>query len=359
MLRSSRCTALLLAALLPCLGASAQLPRPETPRWEPIADAVYLQEVSSRIETEFPLTSVAVFEHAVYVGHANGLSRAQGDELVAETAGPATAVRRMRVLDDALWVIAADGLWRYTEGAWAQMGTGVYEDVCLHLGDVVAATKKHLFRLNGSAWVALDGDGSRRPILGVASYSETLYARHSDDMAFLHDGRYEYYDVHDWGHLPRDAVTRDMLTLGSQLLVPTSDGLSILRGMSWNVLTGKEGLCYEDTTCVAEGFDRDYWVGTTRGAIRAVDGEFHYYGYDRWLPHEKVNAIACGDDVAYIATDGGLGIIRYEPYTLQKKAAWYKQWIEDWGMRRLGFISTPTDACCKRAKRSSTRGPRP
>jgi ligand-binding sensor domain-containing protein len=116
-----------------------------------------------------------------------------------------------------------------------------------------------------------------------------------------------------------------MLALGSQLLVPTNKGLSILRGMSWYNIVGSDGLCYEDATCVADGFDRDYWVGTTRGAIRVVNGEYHYFGCDRWIPNEKVNAIACGENVVYIATDGGLGIIRYEPYTLQKKAAWYKR----------------------------------
>ncbi|MCK4275950.1 MAG: hypothetical protein KAX78_05515, partial [Phycisphaerae bacterium] len=52
------------------------------------------------------------------------------------------------------------------------------------------------------------------------------------------------------------------------------------------------------------------------------------------------NAIACGDRVVYIATDGGLGIITYEPYTLEKKAEWYERWIDEWGMRRAGFIST-------------------
>ncbi|MCP4642078.1 MAG: hypothetical protein GY851_16665, partial [bacterium] len=30
--------------------------------------------------------------------------------------------------------------------------------------------------------------------------------------------------------------------------------------------------------------------------------------------------------------------IRYQPYTLQKKAAWYERYIEEWGMMRLGFI---------------------
>ena len=54
--------------------------------------------------------------------------------------------------------------------------------------------------------------------------------------------------------------------------------------------------------------------------------------------HDQVNAIACGDNVTYIATDGGLGIITYEPYTMRKKAAWYEAWLESSGQKRLGLI---------------------
>jgi len=179
---------------------------------------------------------------------------------------------------------------------------------------------------------------SSMPILGIDSYSETVYVRHAGSVGLLEESQIAYEDVQEWEHLPGDAATRDILALGPRLLVPTNKGLAELRGTTWRILTGADGLCYEDTTCVAEGFDRDYWVGTRRGAIRAIKGEYQYFGYERWIPHEKVNAIACGDRVAYIATDGGLGIIAYEPYTLQKKAAWYKREIEEWGMKRLGFI---------------------
>ena len=54
--------------------------------------------------------------------------------------------------------------------------------------------------------------------------------------------------------------------------------------------------------------------------LRAAGGELHYCGCGRWVPHGKVSAIACGDNVAYIATDRGLGIVPFEPCTLQKKA---------------------------------------
>jgi hypothetical protein len=317
----------------------AELPIPENPRWKSLADDVYLQEVSSRIETDTPLTSVAVLNNTAYVGDSRGVHRVEKDALVL-VEEPGADVLRMKTLGHELWVITRAGLWRFSADKWTQVASGAYVDVTLHLGEVVVASKNQLQKVEQNELKIIDDNTSRHPILGVASYSETLYVRHADDVSFLHEGRYEFNDVHDWGHLPYASKTRDMMTLGSRLLVPTNKGLSVLRGTSWNTLKGTDGLCYEDTTCVAPGFDSDYWVGTMRGAIRVTNGEYHYYGHDRWIPNEKVNAIACGDNVAYVATNGGLGIIAYEPYTLQKKAAWYKRWIEEWGMKRVGFIST-------------------
>ena len=315
----------------------AGLPIPESPQWKVMVDEVYLQEVSNRIETERPLLAVVVLDDTVYVGSPSGVSRVDGKKLI-DAGGPQSEIRRLRALDGVLWATGPDGIWRYADNTWKKVASGPWVDVCLHLGDVVAVSGKSVFRLEKEGFKPINEDESRLPILGIASYSETIYVRHADRLGFLHDGKFDYENVQDWGHLPRASVTRDMLALGSQLFVPTDKGLSVLRGMSWNTITGAEGLCYEDTTCIAEGFDRDYWVGTMRGAIRVTDGDFQYFGCDRWIPHEKVNAITCGDNITYLATDGGLGIISYEPYTLQKKAAWYKRWIEEWGMKRMGFI---------------------
>src|SRR5690606_26942404 len=79
----------------------------------------------------------------------------------------------------------------------------------------------------------------------------------------------------DWGELP-STNTRDMLAQGSRLYVTTDRGLAVLRGMALTALRGPDGLPYEDTTCLAEGFDGDLWIGTTRGAVRKTrDNEFH------------------------------------------------------------------------------------
>ncbi|NUM55429.1 MAG: hypothetical protein HUU46_17410 [Candidatus Hydrogenedentes bacterium] len=339
-------------AIVPVIIASAlsvlagvawgELPRPENPLWTPVRDDVYLQEVGRTIETPEPLLAVAVLDSVAYIGNAHGVHRLDGDTLTA-AGGPAESVRRLKSLNGALWAFPERGLWRFAKGEWTKLSDETFVDACTHLGDVVIASPTHLYKLEGDVLAPLHDNPPPTPIRGVASYAETLYIRHDDRLAFLHGGTFQYYFVNDWGHLPLGSIVRDAMTLGGRLLVATDKGLAQLRGMSFVTLTGKDGLCYEDTTCVAKGFEKDdFWIGAKRGAIRAVNGEFHYFGYQRWIPHDRVNAIACGDRVAYIATDGGMGIVSYEPYTLQKKAAWYERWIDEWGMRRLGFISSLT-----------------
>ena len=320
--------------------AGAELPLPVNPLWKPVQDSVYLQEVEGRIETTEPLVAAAVLDSKLYVATAHGVLRLDGDKLVP-AGGPDTAIARLKNLGGAIYAVSSKGVWRLKGQDWKKLSDDAYVDVCSHGGAIVLASSNALFRLDGDQLTKLNDAPPMAPIQGVASYAETLYVRHATELAFLKSRKFEYDEVKDWGTMPLGSTTRDMMTLGSRLMLPTDKGLAVLRGMSWVNITGKEGLCYEDTTCVAQGFENDdYWVGTKRGAIRAVNGEYQYFGYQRWIPNEKVNAIACDQRVAYIATDGGLGIIRYEPYTLQKKAAWYERWIEEWGMRRAGFVCT-------------------
>ena len=147
-------------------------------------------------------------------------------------------------------------------------------DVCDHASDVYAATAKKVFRIENDELQPVSKQATRIPIEGIASYSETIYVRHRDRIGFLQEGKFEYEDVQDWGQLPRNSVTRDMMAFGPRMFVSTNKGLAELRGMTWTIITGKQGLCYEDTTCVAQGFDRDYWIGTKRGAIRAAQCQY-------------------------------------------------------------------------------------
>jgi hypothetical protein len=81
-------------AVVSALGASAELPIPENPRWQPIVDEVYLQEVGSRIESAEPLLSVAVVDNTAYVSTRRGVSRVEDGKLTPLRGSPGDA-RRM------------------------------------------------------------------------------------------------------------------------------------------------------------------------------------------------------------------------------------------------------------------------
>ncbi len=316
--------------------ASAELAIPENPGWEPIVDEVYLQEVSTLITTDQPLTAVAVFRGKTFVGDGTGVLQVEGESLQRQS-GLNSYVARLKVLNDSLWAIASDGLWKFDGNAWTRATDRPVADVCQDNGQVIAASGSDLYAVGENGLVAITKDGSSE-LRGIASYSGTVYVHDGKRVGLLERDRLVYENIFDWGTLERGCTIRDMMAYGNRLYLATDEGLGVLRGMTWYTIQGEDGLCYEDTTCLARGFDRDLWIGTMRGAIRNLDDEYQYFGYERWIPHDHVTAIASGDNAVYLATDGGLGIITYEPYTLAKKAAHYERWLDEWGMRRLGFI---------------------
>lgn len=305
---------------------------------QPIADTVYLQEVGSKIQTDSPIVSVACARGKTYAATQSALYTVEGDALVGASS-PTAPIKRLESMNDDLFAIAGTGLYKLDGAAWKEISQGAFIDLCMHLDAIHAATTDEIFRLDGDSLAAVPGSKTRRPIQAIASYSGTLYALHPGQLA-IYDALSKDFDrddnVVDWGE-PLSRTTRDMLAAGSKLYVATDRGLGLLRGMALTEIRGKDGLPYEDTTCLRDGFGGDLWIGTTRGAIRMTGGEYHYFNADRWLPNEKVNDIAVSNNAAYIATDGGLGIVRYEPYTLLKKAAYYERWLDEWGQKRLGF----------------------
>ncbi len=322
--------------------ASCALPSKRV--WQPVPDEVFLQEKNQKVTVRFPLTSVAVFRGSVFAGSVDGVYKLHDRELVKDS-GVRDAVRRLITTKDAMWVLTSKELLRFHDSSWDRISTEPAADVCEHLGEIVVASGQRLWRVRDNKLEPLIAAQSPFPITRVISYSETLYL-HGPGQLTIVDGdqigarnvwNWSADKVWDWGDLP-SVNTRDVLSLGSRLYIATDRGLGILRGMSLTSLRGEEGLCYEDTTCLAKGFDGDLWIGTSRGVIRQTRGQFHYFAGQRWLPDNHVNAIASSERTVYIATDRGLGIINYEPYTLLKKASYYERHLEKWGQKRLGLV---------------------
>ncbi len=326
-------------------------------RWRPVADDVYLQEFGERTPTQQPVTEVEAHGKDVYavVGGTLMVRRSGALEPVA---GAPSGVARLRSLGGSLWVSTGDAAYRLADGAWTKIAPYAFVDFCMHLGAVHAATRDDVFRFDGAAFKNIRPESGYLssnstllmedftqviadpirigPIQRIASYGGTIYVLNPGRISLI-EGDTFVTDTIDWGSLP-SPVTRDMIAHGSRLCVATDRGVAVLRGMAMTALRGEDGLPYEDTTCLADGFDGDLWIGTTRGAIRQSGREFHYFGAQNWLPADKVNDIAVVDHAVHIATDGGLAVIRYEPYTLAKKAAFYERRLDEWGFKRMGFM---------------------
>ncbi|MCP4639589.1 MAG: hypothetical protein GY851_04115 [bacterium] len=342
----------LAAGLHLAAGAEANKPLPKR-YWKPIKDEVYLQEVGWKI-THCPLPVKAVVAHngTVYIGGDTGLYRLK-DTIApvdpgnaVEQVGPTgEAVRTLKVLDGVLWMITDKSLHCLRGDTWVRVAEGDFSDVCTHRGRVCVAGGRALYQVEGDTLAPIPGaDRCPAIIVAVASYSETLYILGHDRMVLFDGKRYDDINVIDWGALP-SKDTRCMLAQGSRLYVGTDRGIGLLRGMGMTPIRGEQGLCYEDVTSITEGAEQDLWIGTAEGAIRHVNGEFQYFAAARWLPGNRVYDIAVDrtpradglEYVVYIATDKGLGVIGYEPYTLLKKAAYYETHLVEWGQKRLGF----------------------
>ncbi len=325
--------------------------------WKPVPDDPYLQEVGEKVPTDKPVTTVAVYHKAVYAVMGESLSVLKNG-ILEEIRDAPKNVHHLKTLADSLWAITDSGVYRFTGGDWKQIDRHSFRDLCLHLGQVYGATSNELYRFDVDKFVSakpaggyLSSDSTMLmedfsqtladpvqigPISQIASYSGTLYILGPTGLALL-DGKILQSNPVDWGHLT-SPVVRTFLAQGSRLYLATDRGLGILRGMAITSIRGEDGLPCEDTTCLAEGFDSDLWIGTTRGAVRKIGSDFHYFGADNWLPNENVRDIAVSDHTVYIATDGGLAVIRYEPYTLRKKAVYFESEMDSWGFKRLGFV---------------------
>ncbi len=142
--------------------------------------------------------------------------------------------------------------------------------------------------------------------------------------------------------LPRDGATRwapvDVRAVvydgEGRLWFASPQGVGCRLGVdNWKLYTGKEGLPFNDFTCMAAG-SSGVWFGTTNGAIQFVNGEWRFRQGRRWLLDNQVNDIAVGSDgAAWFATPGGVSKIASVPATLVEKAAHFEQEIDRYHRR--------------------------
>ncbi len=336
-----------------------KLYEPSEQVWKPMKDDVYLQEVAKKIKTEHPIQDVAVLNETCFALINGQVNKLSNDQFQIVNNSPVN-VNRLISENGSLWALAKGGIYQFKDNKWSLIDNKEFVDICMHQNRLHAATRDGIYKLengkfsdikpesgyNSSDITMLMEDGTQLhadpvrigPIHRIQSYNGTLYILRPGRLILL-DGNIVDTDHIDWGRLP-SKVTRDLMSMGSKLFITTDRGLGVLHGASLFVLEGKDGLPYENTTCLAKGFDEDVWIGTTKGVIRMLDNDWHYFAADHWLPGDHVNGVAVGNNIVYIATDKGLGIIEYKEYTLRKKVDHYEKHMEEWGHIRMGFIHT-------------------
>ena len=335
---------LFLPVVLLCLSTYAE---PPSATGDSVEDTVFLQEVGAQIATGTPVTAVCVAydeptgTETIFVGTKDGLQEVRDGVLVPVEDVPSVPVKQLHAWtfgfgprQDVVHCITRDGIWTRVKGTWQLSAEGDFNDV----GGGLFATERVLYEANGEGVTRLHEGESPLPIEAVARHDNTIYCL-APDRLFLFDGKRYLYgsDVIEFGALPSKDC-RDLLSMDNQLIVATHYGLGVIRGTAATTLLAGDGLPWEECHQLARGFDGDYWIGTTRGAIRATkDGEFHYFTAPRWMPDNAVNGVGAGVRTVAIATDKGLGIITYVPYTLAKKAAYYEQHLDVWGQKRMVF----------------------
>lgn len=340
-------------------GVSQNLYDTSSPLWKAQKDEVYLQEVSLKIPSTRPVTSVAGMDGRWFAVMDEKIYMLSEETFVPVVASP-VQVKKLEAAGGKFWALTSTGAFVYENENWKKVSDLQFLDICIHNGKVHAATREEIWRYEDGGFVTTKPEGGYYssdvtmvmedgtqihadpvelgPIHRIESYSGTLYVLRPGELV-LFDGRMVNEDFIDWGTLP-SRETRDLLSAGSRLFVATGKGLAVLRGAALSVWSGKDGLPVENTTCLAHGFDGDIWIGTQRGAVRMTGKEWHYFGADLWLPDNHVNDIGVDGKTVCIATNGGLAVIRYEPFTLLKKSAFYEKHLNEWGHKRLGFIHT-------------------
>jgi hypothetical protein len=330
-----RQNSLLLFLICTLLYAHPAFTEKET-RWKPVKDAVYLQETGSQLPSEEPLIAAALLENTPYLASEKHIFILQNSALKPLENAPEGSIRRLEAIGGRLWLCTENALHSMDAGgAWREIAAGRFQDLSRWRDTVAAASGRQLYQVKDGGLEELGGKAPGE-IVAIEWHAESLYVLTREGLAVFTGRDYDSRKIIEWGELPA-AECRGMLSHGSRLLFATARGVAVLRGTAVTLITGRDGLPYEDIRALAPGFGGDWWAATEIGAVRATSGEYHYFGGRRWLPGDQVNAIACAENAVYLATDAGAAIIKYEPWTLRKKADYYEKHLRAWNQKRMAF----------------------
>ncbi len=242
---------------------------------------------------------------------------------------PAGAIARVAIGDGRVYASGPGGVAVYDGGKWRKPGSGenapetpnIVPAGVLPAGAQVASAAA---ARDGAVWV-VTGDGALVIRSGKAeplSYPKTYKAHQA--MPNI-DARPASVVADPAGHV----------------WIATNRGVLATDGADWfHPLDRSDGMPYEDVLCLHLAANGDLWGGTTQGAWRLRAGQWRYFHGLRWLPGNRVNAIASEPSgVVWLATDAGVARIEERSMTLERKAKHYEQ-ITAARHNRRGYVTS-------------------
>jgi hypothetical protein len=335
---------------------------------QPTSDRVptYLQDISTQYTTaqglpDAPVQALAIAGEALYAGTAQGVYRAslqQPDRWQKVADQPATHL----IPDGTGGVVGIGGARLFRLDAGGQMRT-LYEADAELIG-LQAAARGGYWTLTQDALLRVqDGKVAERM---PAPTNRQLRWFHEDTRGRLYafaegelerrfyrwqggewqlvpvkDNRGRYYDDF-WLCAISDAIGHLWIGARSGLILSDGDGWYLSREVYGEMPAQPVAEIippYGMIRCLAFAPNGDLWAGTPEGACRLRDGRWSYFWGRRWLPDNRVYAIAIdAQNRAWLATERGVACIESRPMTLRQKADHYERLI---ALRhnRNGFVT--------------------
>ena len=329
----------------------------------PVKVGTFPQEIGHAYTTADGLPSygvhaVAIVENGtVYAGTDAGLAQWEGSRWTTVANMPAVPIRNLRASGNQVLFVTPGGFYRWdgattvdTLATWPEDSTQV-NAIAAQAENYLLGTEQGLFRaVDGSLLGSIDLNallGADKSVRGVAispDGASVVVAASIGVCGAEGSGWYRLLPgdgVRSWAlHNGRGVLFGKHFSENSDLCVAAFQGIAMSNEDGWTLFEGKDGLPYNDFTCMTEGPDGEIWFGTTKGAIR-FDGEsFAYREGLRWLPDNDVRdmAVAVNGD-AWFATAKGVGRIERRPMTLAEKAKFYEDEIDKYNRRTpYGYV---------------------
>ena len=283
--------------------------------------------------------AVAVAGGEAYAATAKGLAHFSSGQWRTVTSQP---VETLATLGDAVLFTSGGTLYRAGRAGVERVATLPTARPTSLAGDVWLATDDGLFRLQGGGFARVAEVDRRVRQVAVSTSGEVAVAAMSGLLRRSPSGTWEALYPRQGGRswAPYD-VRGVAYDSKGRLWFASAQGVGCFDGQ-WKLLTGEDGLPYDDFTTVAAGEEGVVWFGTRIGAVRYDGRNWEYRQGQRWLPHDEVRGIAVSaEGHAWLATAKGVSLIERRPMTLAEKARFFEDEIDKRHRRTpFGYVRT-------------------